>query len=424
MKLGGCCLRIAVWIIGVALGASFARAQTKGFYLHDGDTVVFYGDSITEQAYYTEFVQLYTQTRFPHMHVRFFDAGIGGDKVSGGMGGPVDTRLSRDVIAHKPTVVTIMLGMNDGLYQPLDAEIAATYTEGYKHILDRLQKELPGVRITILGPSPMDEITRPDLVPGGYNRTLIDFGRIDEQLAKQYGATFIDLHAPVLAALKRANAIDSLAAELTMPDRIHPTPMIHWIMAAAILEGWNAPAIVVSTSIDTRSMQATDLVGSHVTDLKKTGDTVSWSELDDALPLPLMPNADMIFLSRIADVGKRLNQEPLKVLGLPLGLYKLTIDGKTAGSFTDEELAEGINLAECNTPMREQAQAASWTMRDYADANFTHTRTLIDGAAMGKLQQEGDAALGTFETQEQRKIDAAVQPHSRQFVIEPDTSSR
>ena len=50
--------------------------------------------------------------------MRFYNAGVGGDTVRGGGAGPIDVRLERDVIALKPTVVTVMLGMNDGGYKP------------------------------------------------------------------------------------------------------------------------------------------------------------------------------------------------------------------------------------------------------------------------------------------------------------------
>lgn len=56
-----------------------AQPAKNAFYLHDGDTVVFYGDSITEQRYYSQWVEVYTVTRFPHMQVQFFNAGVGGD---------------------------------------------------------------------------------------------------------------------------------------------------------------------------------------------------------------------------------------------------------------------------------------------------------------------------------------------------------
>src|SRR5437879_3096855 len=90
------------------------------FGLRDGDRVVFFGDSITDQRRYTSFVETYVVTRFPKLDVRFVHSGWGGDRVSGGGGGPMDVRLWRDVLPYNPTVVTIMLGMNDGSYRAFE----------------------------------------------------------------------------------------------------------------------------------------------------------------------------------------------------------------------------------------------------------------------------------------------------------------
>jgi len=84
-------------------------AEPSGFYLRDGDRVVFYGDSITDQRLYTTFVETYAVTRFPRMKLTFVHSGWGGDTVNGGGGGPIDLRLKRDVFAYSPTVMTIML---------------------------------------------------------------------------------------------------------------------------------------------------------------------------------------------------------------------------------------------------------------------------------------------------------------------------
>ncbi len=100
------------------------------FYLKDGDRVVFYGDSITDQRLYTTFTETYVLTRFPTMHVGFVHSGVAGDNVLGGAGGAIDLRLSRDVFAYRPTVMTIMLGMNDGSYRAFDRKIFDTYVAG------------------------------------------------------------------------------------------------------------------------------------------------------------------------------------------------------------------------------------------------------------------------------------------------------
>src|SRR5436190_18614884 len=114
-----------------------SRAET--FALKDGDRVVFYGDSITDQRLYTTFTETFVVTRFPAMKVDFVHSGWGGDRVSGGGGGPVDVRLERDVFAYKPTVMTIMLGMNDGSYRAFDQGIFDKFSSGYEHIIETVK---------------------------------------------------------------------------------------------------------------------------------------------------------------------------------------------------------------------------------------------------------------------------------------------
>jgi hypothetical protein len=50
-------------LVLIALAALSLSAQD--FYLKSGDTVVFYGDSITDQRLYTTFAETYAVTRFP-----------------------------------------------------------------------------------------------------------------------------------------------------------------------------------------------------------------------------------------------------------------------------------------------------------------------------------------------------------------------
>ena len=100
-------------------------SSAQSFYLHDGDRITFYGDSITAQRFYTRDVQDFIATRYPGLKVDFHNAGVPGDKVSGGYTGDAATRVSRDVKPWDPTVITVMLGMNDGGYVPPDPKIFA-----------------------------------------------------------------------------------------------------------------------------------------------------------------------------------------------------------------------------------------------------------------------------------------------------------
>lgn len=135
---------------GLLLSAlSFASAQTAAptatsdFAIHDGDRVVTYGDSITDQRLYSTFIEEYLLTRFPTWKVQWIQSGVGGDKVSGGAEGPIDLRIQRDILPYKPTVVTIMLGMNDGYYRPPNPAVQKTYEDGYKSMVDTIIQGAP-----------------------------------------------------------------------------------------------------------------------------------------------------------------------------------------------------------------------------------------------------------------------------------------
>ena len=337
---------LAVWSAGSA-------AQT--FALHDGDRVVFYGDSITDQRLYTTFAETYVVTRFPKLDVTFVHSGWGGDRVTGGGGGPIDVRLWRDVLPFHPSVVTIMLGMNDGRYRAFDQATFDDFNSGYKHIVDTLKRQLPGVRITAIVPSPYDDVTRAPRFEGGYNQVLIRYGDSLRQMAMDQKFAIADLNTSVVTALQKANALDAANAAKLLPDRVHPAAGGHLLMAEALLKAWNAPAVVSDVEIDAGKKEAIRQRNTRVTDLQ-AGKGVSWTQTDEALPMPIDVRDPLVALAvRSSDVVEALNQEPLKIRGLSKGRYTLKIDGDTAGTFSAEELAEGINLATLPTPMARQA---------------------------------------------------------------------
>ncbi|MGD0732019.1 MAG: SGNH/GDSL hydrolase family protein [Terracidiphilus sp.] len=392
-------------------------ASAQAFSLKSGDTVVFYGDSITEQNFYNQWVELYTVTRFPAMRVHFYGAGVGGDRVTGGGGGTIDERLARDVFRYKPTVVTVMLGMNDGHNGTTPDEINANYTKGYEHILQSVQQHAPGVRITLLGPSPFDEVTRPVGAKGSYNAVMVHFADVDRELAAKYNASFVDFNTPVVAVLEKAEALDPLAAKLFLPDRVHPDTIVHWVMAEALLKGWNAPALVSSVTIDAAAAKVVDAQNATVDHVERANGTLSWTATENALPLPLMStNEKDALLIQLTDIQQALNQEPLRVTGLDAAQYTLTIDGKDMGSFSAADLAKGINLADYATPMRSQAQTVGWTMRDREDTHFIHMRMFIKKADTGASAGKPDL-MDAFEDMMEDAMYAAATPKPHVFAL-------
>ncbi len=417
MRLRGLYCSLAVVFCWLGLLPPSAGAQ--GFSLKSGDTVVFYGDSITEQNLYNQWVELYTVTRFPAMRVHFYGAGVGGDRVTGGGGGGIDERLARDVFSHKPTVVSVMLGMNDGHNGATSDEINANYTKGYEHLLESTLEHAPGVRITLLGPSPFDDVTRTPGPNGGYNAVMEHFADVDRELAKKYGGSFVNFNPPVVEALQRAQAMDPLAAKLLLPDRVHPDMIVHWVMAEALLKGWNAPALVSSVTIDAGAGKVADAQNASVDHVERDKDTLRWTATENALPLALIAgNETLALLQQLTDIQQALNQEPLRVTGLEAGQYKLAIDAAAIGTFTAEELAKGINLADYATPMRAQSQRIGWAIRDRDEAHYIHMRMLIKKADTGGQAGKADL-MDAFENSLEDEIyeNAAPKPHV--FTLNP-----
>jgi lysophospholipase L1-like esterase len=358
-----------------------ALAQAdEPFYLKDGDRVVFYGDSITDQRLYTTFVETFVVTRFPTWKVDFVHSGWGGDRVTGSGGGSIDTRLSRDVVAYKPSVVTIMLGMNDASYRAFDPKIFNTYSNGYRHIMDFLRRDLRDVRLTLIKPSPYDDITRPPNFEGGYNAVLVRYGDFVEGLAKENHAAVADLNGPVVEATKKAFATDPELAKKLNSDRIHPGPGGQLLMAAALLDAWNAPALVSSVEIDASSgapATVKEAKGARVEALVSGNDSLNWTETDESLPFPIDLKDPAVKLAvASSNVIQELNQQILKVKGLTIPEYTLKIDGKEVGRFRKEALAEGINLAVFETPMVAQARQVHKDTLGHNNVHFERWRTV------------------------------------------------
>jgi lysophospholipase L1-like esterase len=405
----------------LTLAFAAALAAQPAFHLHDGDTVVFYGDSITDQRLYTTFTESYVLTRFPRMKVTFVHSGWGGDRVTGGGGGPIDVRLQRDVFPYKPTVLTIMLGMNDGAYRAFEQPRFDNFANGYKHIVESAQAALPGVRITVIQPSPYDDVTREPLFPGGYNAVLLRYSQFLKEFADAQHLDLADLNTPVVAALAKAKELDPEQAARILPDRVHPAAAGHILMAEALLKAWNAPSIVTSVEIDAAEKRVRRSENTEISGLAAQP-ALTWTQADAALPIPLDPRDKLLALAlRSSDFVEALNQQPLRVSGLTAARYQLKIDGEPIGSFTKDELAAGVNLAALPTltPMAKQAADVHALTLKHNNIHFTRWRQLQTGLekdSPAHLKQAMDA-LDALEVDLIAAQRAAAQPKAHRYEL-------
>lgn len=388
------------WILAAALLGSSAAAQTIAPF-KEGDRVVYLGNSITDGGHYHSYIWLYYMTRFPYMNVRMYNAGIGGETA-----GMMNKRLDGDVFSKRPTVLTVTFGMNDTGYFEYNGDNAEAFgearyqecLENYKKMEQRLEG-LDGVRVVMIGSSPYDETAK---IEGnepfhGKNAVMQRVVEFQKESAEAHGWEFIDYNAPMTELGERVQATDP-GFTLSGGDRVHPDNDGHMVMAYLFLKAQGfAGKEVADVCIDASKRKILKASNCRITNLQKAGRNLSFDYLANALPYPMDTVArgwgmkrGQAHAAKLVPFVEEMNREMLTVKGLK-GTYAVCIDGEQIGSWSAEELAKGINLAQITwTPQYRQAQAVMYlneyrweierNFRDYAwmQYDFFQDRGLLD----------------------------------------------
>jgi lysophospholipase L1-like esterase len=330
-----------------------------------GDRWCAVGDSITHSGPYHGLVWLYYVTRFPERVIEPSNAGLSADTAAGGL-----RRLEWDILPHRPTVASVMFGMNDVgrmLYNdPATPELEekrrerlSSYKESQRLLVKALQER--GARVILITPSLFDqtvEVDRPKQT--GVNEALAECASFLKTLAAETGATVVDFHEP----MTRLNAeVQRADAKLTIvgPDRVHPGPPGHLLMAYLFLRAQRVPSDVARLTIDAKKKRVTAAVNGEASDVRRRGKgELSFTWTEKALPFPISTAAAPA-LEWMPDI-QELSQEILQVTGLAAGHYALSIDDETPplGPYSADALASGVNLGTARTtPQYRQALAVA-----------------------------------------------------------------
>ncbi len=144
---------------------------------------------------------------------------------------------------------------------------------------------------------------------------------------------------------------------------------------------------------------------------------VSWTQLDRALPLPLSFEDGETELAQKAGADlESLDQEPLVVTGLAPGRFELEVDGQSVGTFTDAQLAKGVNLALYRTPMRWQAYAVKWSVGGGHEEQRVRRELMVASAKDPSLRAPADTLAARDESQ-QKERSADAMPKARRYEL-------
>jgi lysophospholipase L1-like esterase len=305
-------------------------AETGPVLIRDTETVVFYGDSITEQNLYTAYLETFLISRFPHKKIKFFNFGWGGDTAAGGL-----ERFARDAAPVRPTLVFVNYGMNDGGYRAYVRKVFLDYIDAERKLAAAIRGT--GAREVLFTASPTDELVRGD--KGEYNKTLSRLGRGVTALGNELNQPVIDLFQPMLGILRSTRARDPKLS--LIPDAVHPNAAGHLLMAYIALRRIDAPRVV--GEIELSGGRLVKAGGAAVERFSSGDGLVEFYLSLPFLPFYVPPEARPAL--ELAPFEEELNRFRLRMEADGDRPWNMSVDGVTVSSFPAARLRDGIDLA-------------------------------------------------------------------------------
>lgn len=205
-------LLIALGLISVSTTQAAEPTALKA-----GDRIVFFGDSITaggvKPTGYITVIRETLDKKYADLKIECIGAGIGGNKVPNLQG-----RVEKDVVAKKPTIVVIYIGINDvwhGEKDPTRGTTPEKFTEGLKEVIGKIKAG--GARVILCTPTVIGE------KKAGANKLdaqLDQYADLSRGLAKELDLPLCDLHKAFVDHLA-ANNPENLEKGILTNDRVH-----------------------------------------------------------------------------------------------------------------------------------------------------------------------------------------------------------
>src|SRR6476646_9510086 len=168
--------------------------------LAKGEKIVFLGDSITAGGVspkgYVTVIKNKLNEKHKELGIAVIGAGISGNKVP-----DLQKRLEKDVLAKKPTLVVIYIGINDvwhGEKDPARGTPKDKYEAGLKEIIGRIKDA--GARVVLCTPTVIGEKKANKL-----DAQLDEYADVSRKVAKETGARLCDLRQPFREHLAKNN---------------------------------------------------------------------------------------------------------------------------------------------------------------------------------------------------------------------------
>jgi isoamyl acetate esterase len=192
-------------------------ADVSAIPLKKGERILFLGDSITQAGVnskgYITVIRNALDKKYQDLGIVIIGAGISGNKVP-----DLLKRVDRDVIARKPTIVFIYIGINDVWHGEKDAAKGTPkdkFEAGLNEVIGKITSA--GVKVILCTPSVIGE------KHDGSNKLdskLDEYAEISRKIAKERKIPLCDLRKEFIKYLKENNPQNREQGILTS-DRVH-----------------------------------------------------------------------------------------------------------------------------------------------------------------------------------------------------------
>lgn len=192
-----------------------------------GESIAFLGDSITQQG-----------AGSPSGYVRLVISGLEANGIkataipagiSGHKSNQMLDRLQNDVLAKKPTWMTLSCGVND-VWHGANGVPLVKYKSNITAIVERAQAA--GVKVVVLTATMIHEDAG-----NAENKTLAAYNDFLRELAKEKGCPLADLNADMQAGLAKAGEARK-RGKIYTTDGVHMAPAGNQMMALGVLRAF------------------------------------------------------------------------------------------------------------------------------------------------------------------------------------------
>lgn len=209
--------RFVAFVGLLALSSAAFAADEPTVKLKAGDRIVFLGDSITQAGAgpngYVTMIRQELDKRHADLKIEVIGAGISGNKVPDLQG-----RVAKDVIAKKPTLVVIYIGINDvwhGEADPTRGTMPDRFESGLKEVIGKCRDA--GATVVLCTPTVIGEKLDG---ANSLDKKLDQYSEISRKVAKELKLPLCDLRVAFIEHIQ-ANNKDNADKGVLTSDRVH-----------------------------------------------------------------------------------------------------------------------------------------------------------------------------------------------------------